>query len=124
MEDAKRNAAPSIVDWPTFQAEMDALRVREKADTREGDAIAVDLICYLRQGSDVFETYWTTRRGVEAMDNNYRLLDLTVYGRQQEWKDSPPDWPQAPEGMSTDGRPTAQWPRLKAGHSDDLTAKL
>ena len=40
MEDAKRNAAPSIVDWPTFQAEMDALRVREKADTREGDAIA------------------------------------------------------------------------------------
>ena len=81
MEDAKRNAAPSIVDWPTFQAEMDALRVREKAHTREGDAIAVDLICYLRQGSDVFETYWTTRRGVEAMDNNYRLLDLTVYGR-------------------------------------------
>ena len=124
MEDAKRNAAPSIVDWPTFQAEMDALRVREKAHTREGDAIAVDLICYLRQGSDVFETYWTTRRGVEATDNNYRLLDLTVYGRQQEWEDSPPDWPQAPEGMSTDGRPSAQWPRLKAGHSDDLTAKL
>ena len=124
MEDAKRNAAPSIVDWPTFQAEMDALRVREKAHTREGDAIAVDLICYLRQGSNVFETYWTTRRGVEAMDNNYRLLDLTVYGRQQEWEDLPPDWPQAPEGMSTDGRPSAQWPRLKAGHSDDLTAKL
>lgn len=78
------------------------------------------LICYLRQGSDVFETYWTTRRGVEAMDNNYRLLDLTVYGRQQSWEDSPSGWPQAPEGMSTDGRPTAQWPRLKAGYSDDL----
>jgi predicted dithiol-disulfide oxidoreductase (DUF899 family) len=78
------------------------------------------LICYLRQGSDVFETYWTTRRGVEAMDNTYRLLDLTVYGRQQSWEDSPSRWPQAPEGMSTDGRPTAQWPRLKAGYSDDL----
>jgi predicted dithiol-disulfide oxidoreductase (DUF899 family) len=78
------------------------------------------LICYLRQGTDVFETYWTTRRGVEAMDNNYRLLDLTVYGRQQEWEDSPSGWPQAPEGMSTDGRPTAQWPRVKAGYSDDL----
>ena len=124
MEDAKRNAAPSIVDWPTFQAEMDALRVREKAHTREGDAIAVDLICYLRQGSNVFETYWTTRRGVEAMDNNYRLLDLTVYGRQQSWEDSPSGWPQIEEGMTTDERPTAQWPRLKAGHSDDLTAKL
>jgi len=40
------------------------------------------IACYLRQGSKVFETYWTTDRGVEAMDNSYRLLDLTVYGRQ------------------------------------------
>ena len=28
------------------------------------------LVCYLRQGSKVFETYWTTARGVEVMDNN------------------------------------------------------
>ena len=47
------------------------------------------IVCYLRQGSKVFETYWTTRRGVEAMDNSYRLLDLTVYGRQEHWEDSP-----------------------------------
>ena len=81
------------------------------------------LVCYLRQGSSVFETYWTTRRGVEAMDNSYRLLDLTVYGRQETWEDSPPGWPQRFEGKQdfrTDGRPTAQWSRLKAGHSDDL----
>jgi hypothetical protein len=32
--------APKIVDRTTFQAELDALRVREKAHTREGDAIA------------------------------------------------------------------------------------
>ncbi len=32
--------APEIVDRSTFQAELDALRVREKAHTREGDAIA------------------------------------------------------------------------------------
>jgi predicted dithiol-disulfide oxidoreductase (DUF899 family) len=80
------------------------------------------LICYLRQGAEVFETYWTTRRGVEAMDNNYRLLDLTVYGRQQSWEQSPSGWPQIEEGMSTESRPTAQWPRLKAGFSDDLRA--
>ncbi len=42
------------------------------------------IVCYLRQGSRVFETYWTTMRGVEAMDNNYQLLDLTVYGRQEK----------------------------------------
>ena len=41
------------------------------------------LVCYLRDGDRVFETYWTTRRGVEAMDNSYALMDLTVYGRQE-----------------------------------------
>ncbi|MBV9193628.1 MAG: DUF899 family protein [Solirubrobacterales bacterium] len=33
-------AVPTVVDRVTFQAELDALRVREKAHTREGDAIA------------------------------------------------------------------------------------
>ena len=206
-------AAPKIVDRSTFQAELDALRVREKAHTREGDAIAaarrrlpmvkvdgatpligergavtlleafegrrmliafyfmwhagnpapeqcegctwvtsqvrelsyihsrdvtfavfcqgpyeesaryrdfmgwempwyaapqdslntllvgrrvgmMHIACYLQQPSKAFETYWTTVRGVEGMDNNYRLLDLTVYGRQEPWEDSPPGWPQ------------------------------
>ena len=32
--------APVVVDRVTFQAELDALRVREKAHTHEGDAIA------------------------------------------------------------------------------------
>jgi hypothetical protein len=32
--------APNVVDRSTFQAELDALRVREKAHIREGDAIA------------------------------------------------------------------------------------
>jgi len=81
------------------------------------------IVCYLRQDSKVFETYWTTRRGVEAMDNSYRLLDLTVYGRQEAWEDSPSGWPRPRSGkqtMRTDGRPIPQWSRLKAGYSDDL----
>ena len=81
------------------------------------------IVCYLRQGPNVFETYWTTRRGVEAMDNSYRLLDLTVYGRQERWEDSPTGWPQRSNGehnYRTDGRPIVQWPRQKAGYSDDL----
>ncbi|HEY5195969.1 MAG TPA: DUF899 family protein [Solirubrobacteraceae bacterium] len=77
------------------------------------------LICYLRDGGRVFETYWTRVRGLEAMDNTYGLLDLTVYGRQEDWEDSPTGWPQA-HSFRTDGRPIAQWPRLAAGHSDDL----
>ena len=79
------------------------------------------LVCYLRQGSRVFETYWTTRRGVEAMDNSYRLLDLTIYGRQETWEDSPEGWPQRFQGSQnfrSNGRPMAQWSRLKAGRTD------
>ena len=33
-------ATPPLVDRAAFQSELDALRVREKAHTREGDAIA------------------------------------------------------------------------------------
>ena len=31
------------------------------------------LVCYVRDGDRVFETYWTTRRGVEVMDYSYAL---------------------------------------------------
>jgi predicted dithiol-disulfide oxidoreductase (DUF899 family) len=94
------------------------------------------LVCYLRRGERVFETYWTTIRGVEAMDNSYALMDLTVYGRQEAWEDSPTGWPRQGHLTRTDGgppdwprvlspwpggRPTAQWPRLAAGRSDDLS---
>jgi len=90
------------------------------------------LVCYLRQDSKVFETYWTTARGVEVMDNSYHLLDLTVYGRQEKWEDSPAGWPQPCSYTRTSsgsptwkpewpgGRPIAQWPRLAAGRSDNL----
>ncbi|WTX00160.1 DUF899 domain-containing protein [Streptomycetaceae bacterium NBC_01309] len=92
------------------------------------------LVCYLRDGDRVFETYWTKRRGAEVVDYSYALMDLTVLGRQEAWEDSPagwtrlgqatrtlggaPEWPSLWEG--TGGRPTAQWPRVDAGRSDDL----
>jgi predicted dithiol-disulfide oxidoreductase (DUF899 family) len=94
------------------------------------------LVCYLRDGERVFETYWTTRRGVEEMDYSYALMDLTAYGRQESWEDSPVGWPQRCTNTRTtagapgwppvpawpEGRPIAQWSRLEAGRSDDLGA--
>ena len=82
--------------------------------------------CYLREGDRVFETYWTTGRGTEAGGNSYHLLDLTVYGRQETSEDSPEGWPQpidpsAGDQFRTGDRPTAQWSRVAAGRSDDLT---
>jgi predicted dithiol-disulfide oxidoreductase (DUF899 family) len=84
------------------------------------------LVCYLRDGDKVYETYWTTGRGNEVMAPSYGLLDLTVYGRQEFWEDSPEGWPQrwGSRGgqFRLDGRPTAQWSRIKDGHNDDLGA--
>lgn len=82
------------------------------------------LVSYLRVGNKVYETYWTTGRGNEMMSPSYGLMDLTVYGRQEYWEDSPEGWPQhwgSKGGQFTrNGRPTAQWSRLEAGRSDDL----
>ncbi len=69
--------------------------------------------CYLRQGERVFETYWTTGWATEAMAPVYGLLQMTVYGRQEIWEDSPDVWPRTlattGEQFRTNGRPTAQW---------------
>jgi predicted dithiol-disulfide oxidoreductase (DUF899 family) len=86
------------------------------------------LVCYVRDGDRVFETYWTNGRGVEVMDNSLALMDLTVYGRQEPREDSPPGWPRQvydeEGGWRLNGRPTAQWSRLEAGRSDDLTVGM
>jgi predicted dithiol-disulfide oxidoreductase (DUF899 family) len=82
------------------------------------------LVCYLRVGHQVFETYWNTARGNEVMAPSYGLLDLTVYGRQEHWEDSPEGWLQrwGSRGgqFQLDGRPAAQWSRIRAGRDDDL----
>jgi len=113
--------------WYSAEDSLDTLLVGRRIGR-------MHIVCYLRDGDRVFETYWTTTRGVEAMDYSYALMDLTVYGRQEAWEDSPPRWPQRGHLTRTDagpsdwpresawpgGRPTAQWPRLQRGRSDDL----
>ena len=68
---------------------------------------------YPRVGDRVFQTFETDGRGVEVMMPALQLLDLTVYGRQVEWEDSPEGWPQDPTGAwwRRDGRPVPQWTR-------------
>jgi predicted dithiol-disulfide oxidoreductase (DUF899 family) len=104
--------------WYSAQDSLDALLVGRRIGR-------MHIVCYVRDGDRVFETYWTTLRGVEAMDYSLSLLDLTVYGRQESWEDSPAGWPQQwqVDGSNTrlNGRPIAQWSRVEAGRSDDLT---
>jgi predicted dithiol-disulfide oxidoreductase (DUF899 family) len=107
------------VPWYSAQASIDALLVGRHVGM-------MHIVCYLRDADRVFETYWTTYRGVEVMDYSYALMDLTAYGRQEPWEDSPPGWPQPWQvdgsNTRTNGRPIAQWSRLEAGRSEDLTA--
>jgi len=42
----------------------------------------------------------TKRRGAEAMDNSYALMDLTVYGGHEPWEDSAAGWPRADLGFA------------------------
>ncbi|MEU7532252.1 DUF899 family protein [Saccharothrix sp. NPDC042600] len=54
------------------------------------------LSVFLRDGDEVFYTYYTTARGVDRLRLDFNLLDLTPYGRQETWEDSPEGWPQTP----------------------------
>ncbi|GAA4196134.1 DUF899 domain-containing protein [Streptosporangium oxazolinicum] len=54
------------------------------------------LSVFLRDGEDVYRTYNTTSRGVDRLVFANSILDLTPYGRQEDWEDSPPGWPQHP----------------------------
>jgi predicted dithiol-disulfide oxidoreductase (DUF899 family) len=58
---------------------------------------------FLRDGDRVFHTWQTFNRGEEPFMVVFDLLDLTPYGRQETWEDSPEGWPQ---------RPPYEWMRL------------
>ncbi|SES41586.1 DUF899 domain-containing protein [Actinokineospora terrae] len=105
-----------ILMAPAPQAEIEVLRSRfgwttpwysshgnglyEEIGLGGGFALSV----FLRDGDEVFRTYATSGRGVDRLRTDFNLLDLTPYGRQEQWEDSPQGWPQSP---------TMQWLRLR-----------
>jgi predicted dithiol-disulfide oxidoreductase (DUF899 family) len=58
------------------------------------DGESFGLSVFIREGDEIFRTYFTRHRGVEALGSVWTFLDLTPLGRQEEWEDSPPDYPQ------------------------------
>jgi len=64
------------------------------ADCGAGGGFLLSL--FLRDGEQVFRTYSTTQRGVDRMMFVPNILDVAPYGRQEDWEDSPPGWPQHP----------------------------
>jgi predicted dithiol-disulfide oxidoreductase (DUF899 family) len=60
------------------------------------DGETFGLSVFVRDGDEVYRTYFTNRRGVETLGPVWTLLDLTPLGRQEEWEDSPVGRPQGP----------------------------
>lgn len=53
------------------------------------------LSVFLRDGENIFRTYFTTLRGAEYLGSNFSYLDLTPFGRQEVWEDTPAGRPQS-----------------------------
>ncbi|HDZ74051.1 MAG TPA: DUF899 domain-containing protein [Aurantimonas coralicida] len=51
---------------------------------------------FLRIEKEIFHTYSTYARGGEMIGGSHYMLDLTAWGRQQDFEDSPDGWPQQP----------------------------
>ena len=62
--------------------------------TKKGETFGLSV--FFRDGDEVFHTYFTNGRGVEHLGSPWTFLDLTPYGRQEDWEDSPKGWPQTP----------------------------
>jgi predicted dithiol-disulfide oxidoreductase (DUF899 family) len=50
---------------------------------------------FIREGDQVFRTYFVNNRGDEALGSTWSYLDLTALGRQETWEDSPEGYPQS-----------------------------
>jgi predicted dithiol-disulfide oxidoreductase (DUF899 family) len=71
---------------------------------------------FIRDGDKVFRTYFINGRGDEAMGTTWSYLDMSPLGRQEEWEDSPKDYPQTP--------PYEWWNWHDDYGSDEASAKV
>ncbi|KGF69192.1 hypothetical protein LL06_11950 [Hoeflea sp. BAL378] len=58
---------------------------------------------FLNTGHGIMRTYYTSGRGVESLGTPMTLLDVTPFGRQETWEESPEGVPQ--------GEPYSWWRR-------------
>lgn len=61
--------------------------------TDAGESFALSV--FFREGDSIYRTYVTEARGVETLGTPWTLLDLTPYGRQETWQDTPEGRPQS-----------------------------
>lgn len=77
-----------------FRTKEDWDKIRHGAYPAKGEEHGLSV--FFRLDDDVYHTYSTYARGTEALTDSYSLLDVTPYGRQEDFEDSPEGWPQKP----------------------------
>jgi predicted dithiol-disulfide oxidoreductase (DUF899 family) len=89
QEDIKRWKARMGWDMPWY-------RITDDFDTDYGVGEWHGTNAFIREGDDIFRTYFIDSRGDEHMGSTWSYLDITALGRQEEWEDSPEGYPQTP----------------------------
>ena len=67
-------------------------KVPDPKQDQDGEMFGLSV--FVRDGKEIYRTYFTTHRGVETLGPVWTLLDLTPLGRQEAWEDSPEGYPQ------------------------------
>jgi predicted dithiol-disulfide oxidoreductase (DUF899 family) len=76
-----------------FKDEVD-LGITDPAAFPSGESQGLSV--FFRGDDQVYHTYSTYARGVEGLSDWFYLLDVTPWGRQEDWENSPSGWPQRP----------------------------
>lgn len=87
---------PAVVPLRHNYREPDEVEARQEAEPyfQKGETHGISV--FFRLDDNVYHTYSAYARGVEGLSDAYRLLDITPYGRQEDFEDSPAGWPQRP----------------------------
>lgn len=61
---------------------------------QDGEMFGIN--AFLRDGDEIYRTYFTSRRGLEVIGPVWSFLDRSAFGRLETWEDSPEGYPQTP----------------------------
>jgi predicted dithiol-disulfide oxidoreductase (DUF899 family) len=92
-----RAPQPEIARWKARMGwQMPWYTITDDFDADFGVAEWHGTNAFVRDGDQIFRTYFVDSRGDEAMGSTWAYLDITALGRQEEWEDSPEGYPQTP----------------------------
>ena len=85
IADLKERHGWELIPWYTITDDWDA---DFGVDEWHGHNV------FIREGDQIFRTYFVDGRGDEALGTTWSYLDITPLGRQEKWEDSPEGYPQ------------------------------